>query len=146
MESCAYLSGIKSEQTWFLSVTAVLWDTHYCLSGVPTMRVRLNVLLEALSKKCHGPRRASQFPEASPVKSALHCTLHTPHTCLRLLSAPRVDFLSSSISREELSESALFDPSPLLSPQKHSSNKCVSLTKSDGVATDLPRLCVEKSR
>uniref|UniRef100_A0A8D0AVU0 Uncharacterized protein n=1 Tax=Sander lucioperca TaxID=283035 RepID=A0A8D0AVU0_SANLU len=91
---------------------------------------------------------ASQFPETSPVKSALHYILPTPHTSLRLstaiLSISPVDFLSFNISGEELSEIATFDPSTFAcrrnSPPNHPSFKCVRLTKSGPIEIDLPRL------
>lgn len=108
----------------------------------------LNLLPKALSKKCHRPERASQFPETSPVKSALHyirpALAHPSAPAPPLCLFHRLIFFCLTFLGEELSEIAAFDPTPSCLPQKHSSNhpsfKHVRLAKSGPVPIDL--LCL----
>lgn len=108
----------------------------------------LNLLPKALSKKCHRPERASQFPETSPVKSALHyirpALAHPPASAPPLCLFHRLIFFCLTFLGEELSEIVAFNPTPSCLPQKHSSNhpsfKRVRLTKSGPIAIDLPCL------
>lgn len=93
----------------------------------------LNLLPKALSKKCHRLQRASQFPERSPVKSALHYILPLPHDSLSLLSCHGLIFFLLTFQERTCQRSLHSIRLPSTS-QKHSSNprplKCVRLTKS----------------
>lgn len=77
----------------------------------------LNLLLKAFSKKCHRPQRASQFPQPSPLKCALHYILpgptHISASTPTLCPFHRLIFFSFNVPGGELSEIAPFDPSPL---------------------------------
>lgn len=93
----------------------------------------LNLLPKALSKKCHRLQRASQFPERSPVKCALHYILPLLHDSLSLLSCHGLIFFLLTFQERTCQRSSHSIRLPSTS-QKHSSNtrplKCVRLTKS----------------
>lgn len=113
----------------------------------------MNLLPKALPKKCHRLHRASKFPEASPVKSALHYICPT----LTLLSVSVLPFslfhqliFFLLTFRERSCQKLLRSIILLCMPPKHSSNQpsfgCVRLTKSEHIAIDLLCLREEKSR
>lgn len=113
----------------------------------------LKSLPKALWEKCHRPQRASQFPGASPVKSALHYILPT-HThasvfTLPLLCISPLDFLSLNIfGRGAVRHCSVRSVS--LVCRRHIPHIILPLNVSDSqsqapIAIDLPRLW-EKSR
>ena len=94
----------------------------------------------ALSKKCHRPQGASQFPETFPQKSALHYILThlsiSPfhHLIFFLFSCQKLPrSIHSLVCRRNILQIIFFF-------------KCVRLTKSGPIAIDLPRLREERRK
>lgn len=106
----------------------------------------LNLLPKALSKKCHRFQRASQFPESSPVKSALHYILPLPHDSLSLLSCHGLIFFLLTFQDRTCQRSSVSLPRRRNIPQILAPLNVSDSQSQVPVAIDLLRLWEERQR